>query len=183
VTEVESGKRADRPGLAQALTECRLRGATLIVAKLDRLSRNLAFIAKLIEGNVPVVAADAPDAPVLNLQMLAMIAQWEREMISKRTKEALARSTKKLGGNRENLTRSAIKRGAKTSAARRKAKAAARAGDVMNKIDGLRREGASSLREIAAALNAKEIAAPRGGAWSATQVMRVIERTSQEQAR
>ena len=87
--EVESGRKADRPQLAAALTSCRLHRATLVIAKLDRLARNVAFIANLMNGGVEFVACDMPHANRLTLHLLAAIAEHEREMISQRTKAAL----------------------------------------------------------------------------------------------
>ena len=88
--EVESGKSDDRPELEQALAMCDLSGATLVVAKLDRLSRNLAFLAKLQESGAKFVAADMPEANELTIHIMAAVAQAERKAISLRTKEALA---------------------------------------------------------------------------------------------
>jgi DNA invertase Pin-like site-specific DNA recombinase len=87
--EVESGRRADRPQLAAALAACRLHRATLVIAKLDRLARNVAFIANLMDGAVEFVACDMPHANRLTLHLLAAIAEHEREMISQRTRAAL----------------------------------------------------------------------------------------------
>src|SRR5262245_46589441 len=90
-TEVESGKRSDnRPQLALAITACRRLKATLIVAKLDRLARNVAFVSTLMESGVDFVAADNPHATRLTVHILAAVAEHEREMISQRTKAALA---------------------------------------------------------------------------------------------
>ena len=100
-TEIESGKHSDRPELAKALTACRKQHAHLVIAKLDRLSRNLAFIANLMESAVEFVAIDNPTANKSTLHVLAAVAQHEREMISDRTKAALAAAKargKKLGG-------------------------------------------------------------------------------------
>jgi DNA invertase Pin-like site-specific DNA recombinase len=98
--EVESGKRADRPELARALDACRKHKARLVIAKLDRLSRNLAFIATLMDSGVEFVAVDNPHANKLTIHILAAVAEHEREMISERTKAALAAAKargKKLG--------------------------------------------------------------------------------------
>lgn len=89
-TEVESGKRSDRPELIKALEECKRRKAVLVIAKLDRLGRNLAFIANLMEAKVEFICCDNPHANRLMLHMLAAFAEFERELISKRTKDALA---------------------------------------------------------------------------------------------
>ena len=88
--EVESGKRSDRPELARALDACRKRKGKLVIAKLDRLSRNLAFIATLMELGVEFVAVDNPHANKLTIHILAAVAEHEREAISERTRAALA---------------------------------------------------------------------------------------------
>ncbi|TXL70546.1 resolvase [Vineibacter terrae] len=180
VTEIESGKRSDRPELARALALCRVRNATLVIAKLDRLSRNLAFIANLMESGVEFVAVDLPVVNKLTLHILAAVAESEREAISQRTKVALARAKARgvvLGGDRGNLPKVA-KKGSKASAAARSDAAAKRAKDLQEIITDLRREGASSLRQIAAGLTEREISPPRGGAWSATQVARVLRQAA-----
>ena len=89
-TEVETGKRADRPELQKALAACRKHKGKLIIAKLDRLSRNLAFIATLMDSNVEFIAADNPHANRLTVHILAAVAEHERAAISERTKAALA---------------------------------------------------------------------------------------------
>ena len=89
-TEVESGKRSDRPELARAIDACRKHKARLVIAKLDRLSRNLAFVATLMDSGVEFVAVDNPHANKLTIHILAAVAEHEREAISERTKVALA---------------------------------------------------------------------------------------------
>ena len=174
--EVESGKVDCRPQLNEALRMCKLTGATLVVAKLDRLSRNVAFLANLQESRVQFVAADMPEANELTIHIMAAVAQAERKAISRRTKEALAaakaRGTK-LGGNRGNLED--LRKGASASALVRTQRSIDRARELWAFIEQARSEGALSLRRLAAHLNDKGIPASRGGAWSANQVARVIE--------
>jgi DNA invertase Pin-like site-specific DNA recombinase len=106
VVEVESGKRNDRSKLAEALRLCRLHGATLIIAKLDRLARNVAFISNLMESGVEFTAVDFPQANRLTVHILAAVAEHEAKAISTRTKDALAAAKARgvrLGGDRGNL--------------------------------------------------------------------------------
>jgi DNA invertase Pin-like site-specific DNA recombinase len=181
-TEVESGKRSDRPELAKALAACRVRKATLVIAKLDRLARNVAFIANLMEAGVDFVAVDMPAATPFTIHILAAVAQQEALAISARTKAALAAAKArgvKLGGDRGNLPAIADK-GAKASLAARQEKAAARARDMVPTIAELRAEGRTSLRQIAAGLNGRGITAPRGGEWQVGQVaslLRLVDAT------
>jgi DNA invertase Pin-like site-specific DNA recombinase len=178
VIEIESGKRNDRPKLAEALRLCRLHGATLIIAKLDRLARNVAFISNLMESGVEFTAVDFPQANRLTVHILAAVAEHEAKAISTRTRDSLAaakaRGTR-LGGDRGNLP-AVAKDGAKASVAARIVKADNRASDLAPIIEELRSAGAVSLRQIAAELNAKGIKTVRGKEWSAMQVQRVLER-------
>lgn len=178
VVEIESGKRNDRPKLKEALRLCRLHGATLIIAKLDRLARNVAFISNLMEAGVEFTAVDFPQANRLTVHILAAVAEHEAAMISTRTKAALAAAKargKKLGGNRGNLPAIA-KQGSVLGVQAIKAKAASRAADVAEVIADLKASGAVSLRQIAAGLNARGIKTARGSEWSAVQVQRIIAR-------
>lgn len=180
VTEIESGKRNDRPQLARALAACRLHNATLIIAKLDRLARNVAFIANLMDSRVDFVAADMPQANRLTVHVLAAIAEHEAAAISARTKAALSRAKARgtqLGGDRGNLPRVA-KAGARASVEARRAAAAARAQDLAAIVADLRGRGHTSLRQLALGLNEREIPAPRGGEWQAAQVARVLRQMS-----
>jgi DNA invertase Pin-like site-specific DNA recombinase len=177
LVEIESGKKNDRPKLAEALALCRLHGATLVIAKLDRLARNVAFISNLMDSEVEFTAADFPQANRLTIHILAAVAEHEASMISARTKAALkaakARGVK-LGGNRGNIAGEASK-GQRASAVKRAAKAATRTKDLQPAIRDARANGATSLRQIAAELNARKIPTPRGtGEWSAVQVQRVL---------
>ena len=177
VVEIESGKRSDRPKLTEALRLCRLHNATLVIAKLDRLSRDAHFLLGLEKAGVEFVAADMPSANHLTVGIMAMVADEERRMISRRTKDALAAAKargKKLGGNRGNLPVIGDK-GRAISLAARQAKARSRAADLVPIIAELRAAGVVSLQQIAAELNARGIRAARGGAWSREQVRRVLE--------
>jgi DNA invertase Pin-like site-specific DNA recombinase len=178
VVEIESGKRNDRPKLAEALRLCRLHGAVLIIAKLDRLARNVAFISNLMESGVEFTAVDFPQANRLTVHILAAVAEHEREMISQRTKAALAaakaRGTR-LGGDRGNL-RAVGDRGRAISRAVRIQKAKARVNDLSPIIAEIRASGATSLGRIAKALNERGIHTPRGAEWQPVQVKRVLER-------
>ena len=182
LVEVESGKRNDRPQLLKAMRLCRLHGATLLIAKLDRLSRNLAFLSNLMESAVPFTAADMPEADKTHLQMMMVFAEHEARAISSRTKAALAaakaRGTK-LGGRRVSSERFAeiAKEGRAVSANVRTLTAATRAADRLEAIQDVQAEGAQSLREIAVALNERGVPTPtRRGQWSAIQVQRILGR-------
>jgi DNA invertase Pin-like site-specific DNA recombinase len=175
-TEVESGKRSDRPKLAEALKECRLRGAKLIIAKLDRLARNVAFISNLMESQVEFEAVDFPQANRLTIHIMAAIAEHEAKMISERTRAALAAAKgrgKRLGGFRGRVGTAADCAKARHA---RSDNANARAADLAPVIEDIKARGAKSLRSIAKQLNERGISAPRGGEWSAAQVRVAIAR-------
>jgi DNA invertase Pin-like site-specific DNA recombinase len=176
--EVESGKRTDRPQLEAALAACRLHGAKLVIAKLDRLSRDAHFLLGLDKAGVDFVAADMPNANRLTVGIMAMVAEEERRMISARTKAALAAAKKrgtKLGGYRARAKPSA--RTHKLSAAAIQKRVDGRAADISPTIRALQAAGATSLRAIADGLNAQGIPTARGnGQWTAVQVSRVLER-------
>lgn len=176
-TEIESGKRHEnRPKLAEAMRLCRLRGARLVIAKLDRLARNVHFISGLREGGVRFVAADVPDANDMTVNILAAVAENEAKVISARTKAALQAAKargKALGGDRGNLP-AVAKAGAAASVVARQRRSAERARDLLAVIEDIRRSGATSLAQIATELNVRGIWAARGGLWSAAQVRRVI---------
>jgi DNA invertase Pin-like site-specific DNA recombinase len=175
--EVESGKRNDRPELEKALKHCRLTGASLIVAKLDRLSRNAAFLMTLRDSGVDFVAADLPEANTMTVGIMALVAQHEREAISARTKAALAASKargRKLGGYRPAAADISRFQDQGVKAAR--AKADARAEELRDFICSLGAE--MSLSGIAAELNGAGILTSRGaaGGWTATSARRLLKR-------
>jgi DNA invertase Pin-like site-specific DNA recombinase len=175
VVEVESGRKAHRPKLAEALRLCRLHGATLIIAKLDRLARNVAFVSSLMESGVDFVAVDFPQANRLTVHILAAVAEHEAKMISERTKAALQASKargKVLGGFR-GVVPTAEHRAAAIGA--RKAKAKARGSDLAPVIAQLQSDGITSLNGIARALTERQIPTARGSTnWSPAQVSRVL---------
>jgi DNA invertase Pin-like site-specific DNA recombinase len=168
-TEIETGNRNDRPELEKALAICRRQKAKLVIAKLDRLSRNLAFIATLMEAGVEFVAVDNPHANKLTIHILAAVAQHEREMIAERTRVALqaakARGVK-LGRN-----------GVECLAPAYRAEAVARARNLAPILTELKNAGLSA-RRIASELTARQVPTRLGGRWHAQTVLRAIQRAS-----
>lgn len=182
-TEVESGKRNDRPQLAAALEACRKHKATLIIAKLDRLARNVAFIANLMESAVDFVAVDFPQANRLTLHILAAVAEHEREMISSRTKAALAAARargRKLGwaipARRQEQQRATM-RAAKAI----RGSADLFAANVIPVVRQIEAAGVTTLEGIAKALNARGIKTARGGRWHPTTIRNLMARAPAEQ--
>jgi len=204
-TEVESGKRSDRPAFDQALAAARLHRAALVVSKVDRLTRSVSFLSRLLDAGVDVRFADLPQIEGATgkfmLQQMVAVAELEAGLISKRTKDALAAAKKRgkqLGGRRYKFERNAkreivydtkgkpirTKEVANGSEAARAASLRARqqrsdqrAADIAPTVKALQAAGTTSLRAIATALNERNIPTSRGeGRWSATQVMRVLAR-------
>ncbi|MBT9385455.1 recombinase family protein [Pseudooceanicola sp. CBS1P-1] len=169
-TEVETGKADDRPELSKALDIVRKTGAELLLAKLDRLSRKVSFVATLMDDKrVQLRVAAMPHADKFQLHIYAALAEQEREFISLRTKAALGEAKARgvrLGGERD-----------ATKARNKALKAQAQQGAerVAGIVLPLRSQGAT-LREIAATLNSSGVPTARGGKWQASQVKRVIER-------
>ena len=170
--EVESGKNSDRPQLAAALATCKRFKSTLIVAKIDRLSRSVAFLSTLMESGVDFVAVDNPHANKLMLHLLAAFAEHERDQISARTKAALAAA--KARGAKLGNPRLYEARGAAAEAL--KAGADQRAANVLPIIRAVQASGATSLRDVAAALNARGVKTARGGEWHASTVRLLLLR-------
>jgi DNA invertase Pin-like site-specific DNA recombinase len=170
--EVESGKRNDRPQLQAAQAACKKHKATLVIAKLDRLSRNVHFISGLMEAGTKFVAVDNPVANKLTVHILAAVAEDERERISARTKAALqaAKARGQVLGN----PRLADAR-AEVNAARQEA-AGAFAVAVLPIIREIQKSGVSSLRGVAKALSARDIKTARGGDWTAGRVADILRR-------
>ena len=174
-TEIESGKKHDnRPELAKAIETCRRQKAKLIIAKLDRLSRNLAFTAALMDTGVEFVAADNPHANKLTIHILAAVAQHEREMISERTKAALQAATAR--GTR--LGNPRLAQAAKLGRAAVAATADRFAASVMPHIQMARKAGATSNNAIAGELNKRNIPTAFGRGWTHVQVGKVLARAS-----
>jgi DNA invertase Pin-like site-specific DNA recombinase len=177
VTEIESGKRSDRPALARALSLCRIHKATLIIAKLDRLARNVNFISNLMESGVEFTAVDFPQANRLTVHILAAVAEHEAAMISARTKAALQAAKARgvaLGTPNHKLIARHAQKGTQASAEARSAAARTRAADILPVIHSVQADGVSTLAGIAETLNGRGIPAPRGGSWSPVQVSRVL---------
>jgi DNA invertase Pin-like site-specific DNA recombinase len=173
-TEVESGRKNDREQLAHALRLAKRTKAILVIAKLDRLARNVHFISGLLESGVPFVCADMPEADRTFLQMMAVFAEWEARKISERTKAALAQvkaQGRKLGCPTPEL-------GSAAGIAKLQAKAdryAERVGPVVREI--IAKTGAKTMRDIAEVLQARGIETPRGGCvWHASQVSNLLKR-------
>jgi DNA invertase Pin-like site-specific DNA recombinase len=174
--EVESGTKAQRPELRRALAECRLHKATLLIAKLDRLARNVAFISNLLESDVEFVACDFPHANKLTIHILAAVAEHEAHMISERTRQALASARKKgikLGGFRgRHLDMNDRARARQVQQQR----ADSFAMDIGTAITTLMQSGFDSPSQLAALLNDRGIKTARGSVWQAVQVQRVMDR-------
>jgi len=173
-TEIESGKIDNRPQLELALDLCRRKGAAILIAKIDRLSRDAAFLLTLRKAGVDIIAADMPNAGTLEFGVRAVVAQHEREEISKRTKQAL-QAAKARG----------VVLGCPTpeiGSAAGNAAIQARANSYADRIAPILRDvitvsGASTLRELASALSSRGVQTPRGNTeWAASQVNALIKR-------
>lgn len=179
--EVESGKRADRPELAKALERCKLTRSTLVVAKLDRLTRDTGFLAKLRDSGVPFVACDNPHANTLTVTILIAVAEEERRLASVRTKAALqaakARGVKLGNPNGAQAFGSRSRAGA-TEALQSKANSFA--DGLASIVMPLKAQGLS-LRKIADKLNADGIVTAQGKMWQANTVKRLLDRLEANQ--
>jgi DNA invertase Pin-like site-specific DNA recombinase len=178
-TEVESGNNNARPELAKALHLAKVTGATLTIAKLDRLSRNAAFLLTLRDSGVRFIAADMPDANELTVGIMALVAQQEREAISRRTREALAAAKRRgvrLGNPNGARALRCAKRGNAGSLAAICASADERAENLRPVIDALCAEGKTSLGSIATELNERGMLTARGGRWHKSSVRNLLGR-------
>ncbi|MCY1704323.1 recombinase family protein [Deinococcus sp. SL84] len=175
-TEIETGTRKRRrPELEEALAHTRRVGGILLIAKLDRLARNVAVVATLMESGVRFVAVDMPEADNLTIHVMAAVAEREAQLISSRTKAALAaRKARGLKlGKPENLTLEARRKGAEVTRQR-----AIKDMRTVAAYAGALRSQGLTLREVAAQLEQHGFQTRRGGAWSPTQVKRILDRRS-----
>jgi DNA invertase Pin-like site-specific DNA recombinase len=166
-TEVESGKKNNRPKLQEALAACKRLQATLIIAKLDRLARNVHFISGLMEAGVEFVAVDNPTANKLMLHMLAAFAEHEREMISDRTRKALAAAKARgvrLGKNGKKLAK------------KNQQTADEFAESMRSVVAKIQKEGALTIQDICYQLNGQGYKGLRGGCWHISSVFKLMKR-------
>jgi DNA invertase Pin-like site-specific DNA recombinase len=180
-TEVETGRNNDRVELRKALASCRMHGAKLIIAKLDRLSRDAAFLLNLRDAGIEFEAADLPGANRLTVGILAMVAETEADAISARTKAALAAAKRrgvKLGRTwRANFDERGRAKGRAAAVEVIRAGADQRAADRAIEVEELRAAGCATPTAIARALTERGIPTPRGGAvWSCVQAQRLLAR-------
>ena len=176
--EVESGKKVNRPELIKALAACQLYNATLVVAKLDRLARNAAFLLTLRDSKVEFVCADVPEASRLTIGILAVVAEAEADYIAVRCREA-SDALKRRGttiGNPSNMTEAGRLKGRRAANTRRQLLAARRAWDLTPIVGALRAGGARTAQELADGLNARGFLAPRGGPWNEATLRRLLDR-------
>jgi DNA invertase Pin-like site-specific DNA recombinase len=178
-TEIESGKRSDRAELGKALAACRLHKATLLVAKMDRLTRDAKFLFALMDGGVQITAVDNPNVNELTIKLLAVIAEHEAKMISQRTKDALtaAKARGVLLGRPSHAPTVLTVQARQAGYAVLHERSGERATDRLPAIQDIISRGIKTLRGIAAELEAMGIPTPRGGMkWQAVQVQRILER-------
>lgn len=165
--EIESGKKSNnRPELLEAIKECKKHKAVLIIAKLDRLARNVHFISGLLESGIEFIACDNPHANKMMIQLLSVFAEFEREQISQRTKQALAQAKARgveLGKHGEVLA----------IINRRKAEEFAK--EIQPVIDSIKADGATSLYAISNELNNRGIKSYTGKNWHPQSVKNVLE--------
>jgi DNA invertase Pin-like site-specific DNA recombinase len=175
-TEIETGRRRDRPQLEAALELCARRRAILVIARLDRLARNVAFVSSLLESRVRFIALDMPEADVTFLQMAAVFAEYEARKVSERTKAALAAAKARgtamgwASPTRQGEQRAASSKGV----AALREQAARFAANTLPIVESIHRSGITTLSGVAAALNARGVRASRGGRWYPTTVRNLL---------
>ena len=165
-TEIESGRKKDRPELEKALKLCKAKKAVLIIAKLDRLARNVHFVSGLLESKADFVACDNPEANKMMIQLLAVFAEYERDMISQRIKDALA----------QRKAQGVLGTTGKDRARENKAQAQAFAMELAPLILEMRADGITKICDIVRELNARSIPTAKGGRWHRTTVYKLLER-------
>jgi DNA invertase Pin-like site-specific DNA recombinase len=185
-TEHESGGDNERPELDKAMKHARRVGAAILVAKLDRLARDSAFLMKLYDSGVPIIFGDLPEvdgsaASRLMVQMMANIAEFERRRIGERTSEALQalKAQGKQLGTPENLSNADRLKGARVSSQKSRARALEEMADVVPIVTTMKAEG-RTLQDMADHLNDEGYVTRKGSTWSATQVMRILNRASRQ---
>ena len=184
--ETESGKRSDRPKLAAALGHAKAIGATVVFAKLDRLTRNVDLLRTLVASGVDLVFCDLPHVPAgamgrFLLTQMASVAELEAGLISERTKAALAAAKArgvKLGNPNGARALRGKQVGNKEAVATVKLKAQEHANNLRAIVEDIRAQGITSIRTMAEELNRRAILAPRGGEWQPTTVVRLLARLS-----
>lgn len=187
--EVESGRKADRPQLLKAMDHARNAGATLLIAKLDRLSRDVHFLTGLERSGIEFIACDLPNANRLTITILAAVAEHERELISQRTKAALAVARQRVEHYGQRKHPSVKRLGNPFGASSLKhhgnahaivavqASAYATRSRLAPLLTELRQQGITSTRGIANALNERGVLTPRGARWHPTSVSRLLKDT------
>lgn len=180
--EIESGRKNSRPVLAAAIDRAKATRSVLVIARLDRLSRSVAFIATLLESDLPFVACDVPSANRLVLHVLAAVAEEEARATSIRTKAAMAAAKARgvVFGNPGNLGAGAGHRGGRASAITRRRQRDERVALVRQRIHELRVDGAG-YNQIAAVLNDEHLATSRGTKWRGMTVWRALQRMRMDQ--
>ena len=171
-TEVESGKKNNREKLLLAVDECNDSGATLLIAKLDRLSRNVAFTASLMDSGVKFIATDMPQANELTIHLMAAMAQQEAKLISERTKAAL-KAKKARGekmGNPENFTNEGRRMGVLANSQKSRNNKA----NIQARNIAMMYKDSMTLREVANKLNSLQYRTSRGNMFHATTVQRLL---------
>ena len=175
-TDIESGSKNNRPKLSEALRKCRLTGATLLIAKLDRLSRNRSFLMKLQDSSVKFVCSDMPEANNFTIGLMACMADYERELISERTKAAL-KAAKERGVKLGNPNLDKVRNTNTVNANKaRVSKAQTRKDELKEIINEIKSEFEQklSLRQIADKLNEAGYTTARGVSFHATSVSRIL---------
>ena len=175
-TEIQSGSKNNRPELQAALRQCRLTGATLLIAKLDRLSRNRSFLMSVQDSSVKFVAVDMPEANHFTVGLMACLADYERELISERTKAAL-KAAKARGVVLGNPRLDEVRNTDTTAATLAKTvKANSRNAEMLEIINEIQDSVSTALstRQLAKHLNDAGYKTARGGHWHATSVNRVL---------